>query len=107
MTSSDHPADGLDDVVHQRHRLGILVVLAETRRADFSYLKSTLGVTDGNLGRHLQVLEKAGYVTVDKIFENRRPRTWVTITRTGRRALDSELDVLDDIVTRARRTTEH
>ncbi len=104
MSASDHPADGLDDVVHQRHRLGILVVLAETRRADFAYLKSTLGVTDGNLGRHLQVLEEAAYVTVEKVFEQRRPRTWVTITKAGREALNSEIAVLDDIVSRARRS---
>ncbi len=106
MSSSDHPADGLDDVVHQRHRLGILVVLAETRRADFSYLKSTLGVTDGNLGRHLQVLEEAAYVTVDKVFDQRRPRTWVTITKAGQQALDAEIDVLNDIVDRARGATD-
>ena len=47
----------LDDDVHQRVRLGILALLAGVSRADFAHLKTSLGTTDGNLGRHLQVLE--------------------------------------------------
>jgi hypothetical protein len=50
-----HPATVLDDVIHQRSRLGIIVVLAEAGGADFTYLRDTLGLTDGNLGRHIQV----------------------------------------------------
>ena len=57
--SDGHPADDIDEIVHQRHRLGVMVVLAEARRADFSYLKSVLELTDGNLGRHLKVLERS------------------------------------------------
>jgi DNA-binding MarR family transcriptional regulator len=104
--TDQHPADGLDDTVHQRHRLGVLVVLAEAKRADFAYLKQTLGLTDGNLGRHLQVLADAGLVEIDKVFEERRPRTWVTITRAGRKALAAEIDILQDLVERARNATE-
>lgn len=54
-------------------------MLAEAKRADFAYLKKVLELTDGNLGRHLQVLEKTGYVELDKVFENGKPRTWVTL----------------------------
>jgi hypothetical protein len=50
-------------VVHQRIRLGILAVLAEAERADFGYLKSVLELTDGNLGRHLEILRDAGSST--------------------------------------------
>ena len=95
-----HPAQGLDDVVHQRTRLGILAVLAEARRADFSYLKDALGLTEGNLSRHLQVLEEAGYVRVDKTFEKRRPRTWLSTTNKGRDALASELEALRALIER-------
>ena len=84
---TEHPSAELDDVIHQRVRLGILSILAQTREADFTYLRDTLGVTDGNLGRHLDVLHEAGYVGLNRTFEGRRPRTWVTITAKGRRAL--------------------
>ena len=53
QAAGGHPALGLDDVVHQRTRLGILAVLAEATEADFIYLRKVLGLTDGNLGRHL------------------------------------------------------
>jgi DNA-binding MarR family transcriptional regulator len=86
-----HPALAFDDVVHQRTRLGVLAVLAEVDRADFGYLKSTLGLTDGNLGRHLEVLADAGMITLVKGFEGRRPRTWAAISPRGRKALQAEL----------------
>jgi DNA-binding HxlR family transcriptional regulator len=81
---ADHPAARLDDVVHQRVRLGILTVLDEARRADFAYLRDELGLTDGNLSRHLRVLDQAGYVAIEKAFEGNRPRTWVSATRQGK-----------------------
>jgi DNA-binding MarR family transcriptional regulator len=95
-----HPVEGLDEIVHQRARLGILSVLVEAGRADFGYLKGTLGLTDGNLSRHLQVLEEAGLVQVDKTFDGRRPRTWVSVTKTGRKALAAEVAALRDIIAR-------
>jgi DNA-binding MarR family transcriptional regulator len=86
-----HPALNFDNVVHQRTRLGILAVLAEAGQADFPYLRAVLGLSDGNLGRHLQILEDAGLIMISKGYHRRRPRTWTTITTTGRRALDDEL----------------
>ncbi len=97
--AAPHPTNGLDDVVHQRHRLGVLTITAEAR-ADFSYLKDTLGLTAGNLSRHLTVLEDAGLIKVDKGYEGRRPRTWVRITRRGRTALAAELAALTELVRR-------
>ncbi len=96
--SNDHPVARLDDVVHQRVRLGLLSVLAEVERADFTFLRDRLGLSDGNLSRHLQVLEEAGFVEIHKVFEGRRPRTWVTATRTGRQAFLAELQALSDLV---------
>ena len=86
-----HPALAFDDVVHQRTRLGILAILAEADRADFGYLRSVLGLTDGNLGRHLEVLAGAGLITLVKGFQARRPRTWAAISPLGRSALAAEL----------------
>jgi DNA-binding PadR family transcriptional regulator len=95
---SSHPVARLDDVVHQRVRLGLLSILADLDRADFTFLRNTLQLSDGNLFRHLQVLEEAGYIEVDKVFEGRRPRTWVAATKTGRQAFRDELDALSDLV---------
>jgi DNA-binding MarR family transcriptional regulator len=94
----NHPSQRLDDVVHQRVRLGILAVLAEADQADFGYLKESLGLTDGNLSRHLQVLEEAGFVHIHKTFEGRRPRTWISSTKPGRAAFASELAALRDLI---------
>ena len=93
-----HPSQRLDDVVHQRVRLGILAVLAEADQADFAFLKESLGLTDGNLSRHLQVLEEAGFVRIDKAFEGRRPRTWISATKAGRTAFASELAALRELI---------
>lgn len=97
MTEPDpaaHPALQLDDAVHQKTRLALLTVLDEAGRADFPYLKRTLALTDGNLGRHLDVLAQQGLVQITKGYEGRRPRTWVAITPEGRRALAAEMTVL-------------
>jgi DNA-binding MarR family transcriptional regulator len=95
---ADFPTNGLDDVVHQRHRLGILTITAEADKAEFGYLREALGLTAGNLSRHLTVLEDAGLVQVEKGYKGRRPRTWVGITGRGRSALAAELDVLAGLV---------
>ena len=89
-----HPSSALDDTIHQRVRLGILAVLSESRRADFAYLKDVLEVTAGNLSQHLAVLEEAGHVQIAKSFEDKRSRTWVTVTRRGRAALASEVAIM-------------
>ena len=78
----------------ERVRLGILAVLAETRRADFGYLRGALELTDGNLARHLQVLGQAGYVRLEKTIDGNRPRTWISATKAGRAALASEVTSL-------------
>lgn len=102
MTANDptgpHPASDLNDVVHHRARLGILTVLGEVRMATFPYLKSLLGLTDGNLGRHIEVLAGEGLVSITKGYENRRPRTWVTITESGYAALAAEMAVLKKLL---------
>jgi DNA-binding MarR family transcriptional regulator len=103
MTSPEpgtHPALELDDAVHQKTRLALLTVLDEAGRADFPYLKRTLALTDGNLGRHLDVLAQQGLVQITKGYEGRRPRTWAAITPQGRQALAAEMSVLAALLRR-------
>ncbi|MEU3573006.1 transcriptional regulator [Kitasatospora sp. NPDC036755] len=95
-----HPTLALDDTVHQRVRLGILAIAREADRVEFGFLKEQLGATDGNLSRHLKVLEETGLVAVTKGYVGRRPRTWVTLTPHGVEALDRELRALRELVRR-------
>ena len=97
---SPHPTRALNDTVHQRHRLGVLTITAEARRAEFGYLREALGLTPGNLSRHLSVLEEAGLVTLEKGYAGRRPKTWVRITADGRAALTAELAALTELLRR-------
>jgi DNA-binding MarR family transcriptional regulator len=98
--TEDHPTNGLNDVVHQRHRLGILTIAAESKRVEFGYLKDALELTGGNLSRHLTVLVDAGLLDMEKGYDGKRPKTWVSITRTGRQALTEEITALRALVAR-------
>ncbi|RKT18821.1 DNA-binding MarR family transcriptional regulator [Streptomyces sp. 1114.5] len=95
-----HPTLALDDTVHQRVRLGILTIAREAESVEFGFLKEQLAATDGNLSRHLKVLEDSGLVTVTKGYVGRRPRTWVSLTPQGAQALDHELRALRALVRR-------
>jgi DNA-binding MarR family transcriptional regulator len=100
VSTDEHPALGLDDVVHQKTRLALLTVLDEAGRADFPYLKRLLGLTDGNLGRHLDILAAQGLIEITKGYEGRRPRTWAAITSKGEHALAAEMASLASLVAR-------
>lgn len=97
---TEHPTSGLDDAVHQRHRLGVLTIAAEVKRAEFGYLKSSLGLAAGTLSRHVTVLEEAGLLAVEKGYDGKRPKTWVSITTAGREALAAEMAVLRALLER-------
>jgi DNA-binding MarR family transcriptional regulator len=97
---SEHPTTDLDDVVHQRHRLGVLTIAAEAKQVEFGYLREALGLTAGNLSRHITVLTEAELVTVRKGYDGKRPKTWVRITDAGRSALAKELRALRALVDR-------
>jgi len=78
--SHGHPTNGIDETVHQRHRLGILTITAEAQRAEFGYLREALSLTPGNLSKHLTVLEQAGMIEVEDVRKGLRARgchaTW-------------------------------
>lgn len=67
-------------------------------KVDFTYLKQTLEVTDGNLGRHLETLQAAGLVTLERSQDGGRPRSWIKVTRKGRAALRSEIAALRELL---------
>lgn len=87
----------VDDVVHQRVRLGVLALVNKRPRA-FTDLRDELAQSDGGLGRHLKVLAEAGYVTLTKSFQDNRPRTDVELTSSGRAALDAERRALTELI---------
>jgi DNA-binding MarR family transcriptional regulator len=102
--AAGHPVTGLDETVHQRVRLGILTITHEARRVDFGYLRTQLDLTAGNLSKHLSVLEEAGLIEVEKGYEGRRGRTWVTLTAAGAAALADEIRHLKLLITRVETT---
>ena len=95
---------GLDRVIHERTRLGIVSALAVNPSMTFSELKALLRTTDGNLSVHARKLEQADYVTCTKYFQGRVPRTEFRLTAAGRRALERYLDHMEALIraTRAR-----
>ena len=91
--------EGLDRVIHEKARLGILTSLvAHPKGLLFGDLKQLCGLTDGNLSRHLQVLQQAGLIAIDKKFEHNRPQTVCRITQEGRTRYLEYLNVLEQVV---------
>lgn len=88
----------LDKLLEHRSRLGACVLLSNADRLSFSRLKELLKETDGNLGAHLRRLEDAGYVDLDKQFENRRPVSWYALSKIGRAALKKHLQGLEALI---------
>ncbi|MER5704673.1 transcriptional regulator [Micromonospora sp. NPDC002296] len=101
---SAHPVTGLDEVVHQRVRLGILTIAHEARRVEFGYLRTQLDLTAGNLSKHLSVLEAAGLIEVEKGYAGRRGRTWITLSAAGSTALAEEIGRLKLLIARVETT---
>ncbi len=97
---------GLDQIIHERRRLGIVSALAANDRQTFAELKAVLKTTDGNLSVHARKLEEAGYIKVTKGFEDRKPRTEYRLTAKGRRALDTYLQQMESILSATRDALE-
>ena len=91
------PAD-LDQLIHERLRLGIISALAAQEPLSFTELRDLLRTTDGNLSVQARRLEEAGYVTCQKRFEDRKPKTTYRLTAKGRTALEHYLETLADLL---------
>lgn len=91
----------LNEIIHQPVRLRImaaLITLGSDEEVDFTYLRKLLDVTDGNLGAHLRKLEDAGFVAVNKIFVERKPRTFLSASAEGRKIFSEHVAALESIL---------
>jgi DNA-binding MarR family transcriptional regulator len=95
--SKPDPYD-FDPVLLSRARLAILSALVSLEEAEFMDLKSTLGLTQGNLSIHGGKLEQAGYIAIRKEFVDRKPRTTFIITPEGRKALTDHVKRLQQVI---------
>jgi DNA-binding HxlR family transcriptional regulator len=100
--TADKTPLALDRLIHERLRLGIVSALAVNERLTFNELKRLLQTTDGNLSVHARKLEEAGYLSCDKTFEDRMPRTEYRLTAAGRRAFDKYLRHMEAIIAAAK-----
>src|SRR5512146_955142 len=91
-------APQLDQVIHERLRLGIVSALAVNDTLSFADLKRLLNSTDGNLSVHARKLEDAGYLECKKFFHGRTPRTEYSLTPTGKRSLEKYLEQMESII---------
>jgi DNA-binding MarR family transcriptional regulator len=101
LPATPSPVSGIskiDDVIHGRLRLGVMAYLANAEVADFNELKALLDVTQGNLSVQLRKLEDAAYVTIEKGYLGRKPRTQVRITPAGRKAFAIYLEALGQLI---------
>lgn len=99
--SPPNPVD-LDRLIHGRVRLGIVSALAVHDVLSFPELKEILDTSDGNLSVHARRLEEGGYLTCNKSFEGRIPRTEYSLTSEGREALARYLDHMEALIDRVR-----
>jgi DNA-binding transcriptional ArsR family regulator len=109
-TDGDAPFsyEGLDRVIHEKARLGVLTsLIAHPKGLAFADLKQLCGLTDGNLSRHLQVLQEAGLVEIAKGYEGNRPHTRCRLTKVGRRRFLDYLAVLERLVRDAAKAAEN
>jgi DNA-binding MarR family transcriptional regulator len=91
--------EGLDRTIHERARLSVLTsLIGHPKGLVFNDLKDLCGLTDGNLSRHLAVLQEAGLVEISKGFERNRPQTVCRITPAGRDRYLEYLAVLEQVV---------
>ena len=88
----------LDQLIHERVRLGIVSALAVNDALTFNELKALLRTSDGNLSVHARKLEKAQYITCTKSFEGRIPKTQYRLSPAGRQALERYLDHMEALI---------
>lgn len=88
----------VDDLIHERMRLGIVSALAVNESLTFKELKTLLQMTDGNLSVHARKLETAGYIGCKKSFDKRIPKTEYKLTATGRKMFEKYLSHMEALI---------
>jgi DNA-binding transcriptional ArsR family regulator len=91
----------VDSVIHQEKRLQIMAALCKLQSGgeiDFIKLRDLVKATDGNLGAHLDALERAGHIAISKSFEGKKPKTRAQATINGRRAFAEHVAFLRSII---------
>ena len=86
-----------DKIVHEPVRLRIMMILTGVEQADFNFLLTTLSLTRGNLSRHIEKLESAGYIKVKKSFKGKIPNTSYQLTQKGSKALTQYWENVDAV----------
>lgn len=94
---STHPRHRLNETIHAPVRFSILATLLAADQAEFSFVRDTVEVSDSVLSKQVSVLESAGLVKVHKGYVGKRPRTWLSMTRTGRQSFQDHLAALREI----------
>jgi DNA-binding MarR family transcriptional regulator len=92
-----HPRHDLDELLSHPVRFSIVAMLTAAVRAEFSFVRDRVEVSDSVLSKQVRALEQAGYVKVDKGFVGKRARTWLSLTREGRSTFDRHLSALGSI----------
>jgi DNA-binding MarR family transcriptional regulator len=90
-----------DALIHQPVRLKVMAALKALpglEQIEFVRLRKIVDATEGNLGAHIQTLEQAGYIAVEKDFAQNRPRTRIKLTKAGRRAFEDYVGYLRDLI---------
>jgi DNA-binding MarR family transcriptional regulator len=96
MSKSDRPK--FDELILSKTRLGIIAALMSGDKLDFTYLRNALNLSDGNLSIQIRKLEEAGYIKVEKIFVDRKPKTFCKITRKGQKAVKNLIGKLEALI---------
>ena len=87
-----------DELILSKTRLGILSALMSGDKLDFTYLRDTLNISDGNLSVQIRKLEDAGYIKIEKMFVGRKPKTFCKITRKGQKAMKNLISKLENLL---------
>ena len=87
-----------DELILSKTRLGIISALIGGDKLDFTYLRDTLDISDGNLSVQIRKLEEAGYIKVKKVFVDRKPKTFCKITARGQKAVKTLINKLENLV---------
>ena len=100
MPESEFDYKQLDDIIHSRIRLAIMSVLISVEEADFNFIKQNVNATDGNLSIHLKKIETAEYISVEKLFVDRKPLTKYKLKKKGKEAFKKYVERLEKMLGR-------